>query len=287
MLKTVIKLGRLVVPPIVTRPIGHFLRSREKPAFEVVPEGWKRAQNNSQFFGWNTEGVVDVEIKRWEAFREKVLATGPLGFSHENPDPAMSRDVAFHNIHLTFCYVLARAASQRAELSVLDWGGGLGHYFLIAQTMLPGVKLNYTNHEVPMMCEKGQLVCPEINFCSELSCLESTYDVVIANGSLGYFEDWKGTLSKLCESAGEYLFLTRLFVVDHEPTFIILHRTYEHGYESDMLTTVFNRQDVMEVTSRAGFEVVREFAVEEAPYITGAKEQCIDTGWLFKRVTPQ
>jgi hypothetical protein len=32
-----------------------------------------------------------------------------------------------HNAAMTLGYVLARAASATGTLSVLDWGGGLGH----------------------------------------------------------------------------------------------------------------------------------------------------------------
>jgi putative methyltransferase (TIGR04325 family) len=233
--------------------------------------------------GWNREVIIDAERARWHAFRENIAGVGPLGFSHETANASTTRNIAFHNIHLTYAYVLALVAHQRTQLSVLDWGGGLGHYYLIGRAMLPEVPLDYYCHEVPLMCKEGAQLCPEVHFCSDESCLTRVYDLVILNGSLGYFPDWKSTLVKLCKTAKSYLLLTRVFVVEQAPTFVILHRAYEHGYQADMLTQVFNRSELLNVIEERGFRILREFAVEDPPVISGISEPSVVTGWLFKK----
>ena len=277
------KLGRLFLPPIVSKLLGKLLRAKDIPVFERVPDGWARVTDRAESLGWNREAIVAEERNRWESFCEKLHGHGPLGFSHETADSTTTRNIAYHNIHISFALVLALAAHLKTKLKVLDWGGGLGHYFLVGKVLLPEVQMDYCCHEVPLMCAEGSQLCPEVRFCSDDSCLESDYDLVVINGSLGYFPDWKPTLGKLCSVAKDYLFLTRVFVVDRAPTFVVLHRTEEHGYHSDMLTQVFKRAELVNVVTESGFQVVREFAVEDPPQISGIDEQCVHTGWLFKR----
>lgn len=276
------KFARLILPPILTKPLGHLSRSREIPAFERLPDGWKSVQNHNSL-SWNREGVVESERARWNAFKTRVNNGGPLGFSHESPDPTTTRNIAFHNIHIIFAYVLAKAAHGKQKLSVLDWGGGLGHYYLISKAILPEVEYDYTVHEVELMCKQGKQLCSDVHFCDNDECLQRRYDLVVLNGSLGYFPEWKATLNKVASAANDYLLLTRIFVVDREPTFVVRHRAQDHGYQNEMYTQVFNRFELLEVMKDNGFEAVREFAVEEPPFITGSAEQCVDTGWLFKR----
>lgn len=286
MLETIRKLGRLLTPPIISKPLGQLVRGRELPTFERVPEGWAKRDRDGVNRGWNREGIIAAERERWNAFRQHANSIEPLGFSHEAPDTSTTRNIAFHNIHLTFGFVLALAAHNKTSLRVLDWGGGLGHYYLVGKALLPEVQLNYHIHEVPLMSDEGSKLCPEVHFCSDDSCLEASYDLVMLNGSLGYFPDWKDTLEKLCSVAESYLLLTRLFVVEREPTFVVLHRTSEHGYRGEMLTQVFNRDEVLAIMTKQGFSIVRELAVDSPPVIEGAHEQCVSTGWLFRRVRP-
>jgi hypothetical protein len=46
---------------------------------------------------------------------------------------------------------------------------------------------------------------------------------------------------------------------------------------------VFNRNELLQVMTDQGFQVVREFAVEDPPIMSGAAEQCVHTGWLFRK----
>src|SRR6266545_7879793 len=43
---------------------------------------------------------------------------------------------------MAYGYVLALAAWKKDRVSLLDWGGGLGHYNLISQALLPLVEIN-------------------------------------------------------------------------------------------------------------------------------------------------
>lgn len=278
------KIARRLVPPIGIeairwiwpRPHQHI---NTKPTLEYAPDGWKTQISRGDDQGWNSDSVANTETAKWEEFCRRVVdGTGPLGFSHEHTDLAISRDVAFHNVHITYAYVLALAAHLQTSVSVLDWGGGLGHYYLIGKALLPDVSLDFHCKEVPSMAEAGQRLNPEVHWYADDSCLDRPYDLVMVNGSLQYMEDWKEILRRLAKVTGKYLFLTRLPVVEKGPGFIALQRLYD----TEMLHQQFNQEEVLQVVSGLGLRLVREFVVGDRPYIEGAPEPCELRGWLFE-----
>jgi putative methyltransferase (TIGR04325 family) len=275
-----------LLPPILVKPLARLFPSRERPALQYLPEGWQALEQEGSISGWNVESVVRAEREKWETFRNNLGGAGPLGFSHENKDLTVTRNISFHNIHLTYAYVLARAAWQKPRISVLDWGGGLGHYYAIGKAMYPELGLDYYCHEVPLMCEHGTELCPEVHFCSDDTCLQRSYDLIMINGSLGYFPDWKDILARIAAAVKNFLFIARVLVVEKSPSFVVLQRTEEFNYHSNMLTQVFNQHELLGVLERTGLTILREFVVEDAPTIAGAPEQCVEIGWLFKREAP-
>ena len=283
MTSSVKELVRQVLPPFMIAGWRRLRTSDAKPVLEYAPGGWDTLVGGDH--GWDRDTVVRAEAAKWADFRRNLEGTGPLGFSHEHIDLDVTRDVYFHNIHLTYAYVLSLAAQAQTELSVLDWGGGLGHYYLLGQAVLPNVRLQFNCRDVPLMCEAGERLCPDVKFYADDSCLDDRYDLVMINGSLGYFKDWKQLLARLCDSAGRFLFLTRVLTVRDSPTFVVLQRTDVYGYHSDMLTQVFNHDEVIDLVRGRGLTLVREFVVGEGPTVAGAPEQCRDCGWLFERRT--
>ena len=278
-------LVRQVLPPFMAAGLRQLRTSDAKPILEYAPNGWDTLISGGEH-GWNRDTVVRAEVAKWHAFRKNLEGAGPLGFSHEHTDLSVTRDVYFHNIHLTYAYVLSLAAHGRTDLSVLDWGGGLGHYYLLGKAVLPDLHLHFTCRDVPLMCEEGQRLCPDVAFYADDSCLYRGYDLVMVNGSLGYFKQWKEVLARLCDSAEKYLFLTRLLTVQKSPTFLVLQRTDVYGYNSDMLIQVFNEEELLSIVRDRGFTLTREFVVGEGPAVAGAPEQCRDRGWLFERPRP-
>lgn len=249
---------------------------------EYAPEGWATSLADRRS-GWNADTVVNSEAEKWEAFCRNLDATGPLGFSHEHTDLSVTRNIHFHNVHMTYAYVLALTARQKDELSILDWGGGLGHYYVLGRAVLPDVQLRFACRDLPLMCERGKQLCPQVQFYSDDSCLDSRYDLVMVNGSLGYFKDWKELLVRICNSVGKYFFLTRVLTVRNTPSFVVLQHTDVYDYHSDMLTQVLNEDEVLGAVAGCGLRLVREFVVGDGPTIPGAPEQCRDCGWLFER----
>jgi putative methyltransferase (TIGR04325 family) len=277
------KAVQLLTPPLLLEGIRR-LRGRNATALlEYAPQGWHTSLDGDRNQGWNVETIVAVEKEKWASFCHNLEGPKPLGFSHEDPDLSIIRSTYFHNIHITYAYVLALAARNKQRISMLDWGGGLGHYYLLGRGVLPEVEIDFHCREVPLMCEQGKELCPEVHFHPDDTCLEKDYNLVMINGSLGYFPDWQNLLARLCGAAEDYLFLTRVLVVEHSPTFVARQHTDVYNYNSEMLTQVFNRNEVLQVVARTGLQLVREFVVGPGPTVAGAAEPCLDCGWLFKR----
>ncbi len=274
---------RLLLPPLVVKGARFFqkkLSSRYAPdvTLEYFPHAWEEFHPVQQTDGWNEGSVVAFERVRWEQFRRNLKGTGPLGFSHEHTDLTVVDSPWFHNIHMTFAYTLALAAHDKKSLSVLDFGGGLGYYHLIAKAALPQIHFDYHVREVPRMVAAGKILNPEVIWHGDDACLDQTYDMVLASGSLQYVHNWEEKLRQLCRATKGHLLLTRLTTVVHSPSFIAIQR----AHHSEWLVWNLNYDAVLAVVRDSGLELLREFVIGDHFFIKGAPEEFVMRGWLFK-----
>lgn len=275
------KIVKLLLPPIVAQPLARLRTPNPKDyVLEYAPDAWDAMQAPSaeQTNGWNAANVAETERVKWDAFCRNLEGAGPLGFAHEHPDMEVTRFVPFHNVHITYAYVLALTAHRQDSISVLDWGGALGHYYQIGKAVLPDVNIEFHCKEVPKLAEVGRLLNPDVHWYADESCLERSYDLVMMNGSLQYSPDWQATLRRLSACANQYFFLTRLAVVENSPSFPARQRVYG----TEMIHLQLNQAEVLEVARNAGLELFREVVVGDRPYVHGAPEQCELRGWIFK-----
>jgi putative methyltransferase (TIGR04325 family) len=252
----------------------------EPPEWELVPEGWSRAVP-----GWNAQGVLAAYEAKWPAFLRALEGAGPLGVNHEASVDAIERadDFAAHNLLVSFAYVLALAARGRERVSLLDWGGGIGHYYAIARAVLPEVEIDYTSRDLPLLCARGRELFPEATFLSDDSCLERRYDLVLASSSLQYAEDWRGTLARLGRATDGYLYATRVPLALSVPSFVVLQRAQRHGYGTEYLGWVLNRDELLAAARAAGLRLVREFLLDAQLAAAGAPESPTPHGgFLFR-----
>ena len=277
----------LFIPPIVikgVRTIKNILKKEDMGSLgyrymEYAPEGWKTQLANDQNKGWSVDSVVEAESVKWEAFNNNLKGAGPLGFSHEHTDMSVVRNPSFHNVHISFAYVLALAAHKKDSVSVLDHGGSLGHYYQIGKAVLPDVAIDFHVKEVPMVAEAGRQINPEVHWYDDESCLGRSYDLVMITGAIPYMEDWIDAMHRISKAVGNYLFIARLPVIEKCPSFV----SVQHIYNSQMLHQQFNQGEVLEVVKDTGLTLVREFVIGDRPYIKGAPEQCEVRGWLFRK----
>ncbi len=254
------------------------------PEWEYVPEGFARA-SDLRVKGWNVDAVVEANRAKWPGFVHAVESGRTLAVYHETVEgeEPPAEDPSAQTMLLAYAYVLALAAQGRERISVLDWGGGSGHYFVIGRAAVPGVELDYHVKDVPKLAALGRELCPEVTFHDDDACLERRYDLVLASGSLQYADDWAELLGRLGRAADRLLFVTRLPVAFRAPSFVVLQRAHAYGYDTEYLGWVVNRNELLERGRALELELQREFLLQASFSALGAPESPIGhRGFLFR-----
>ena len=251
--------------------------------WEYVPEGWSRERTDSAVKGWDEAAVVEAYRAKLPAYAEAIAGPGPIGL----PTSAAFRDavpnVKDQNIVLGYAYALALASRCRDTVSILDWGGGAGLFYLLGRALLPDeVAIDYHCKDLPAVCAYGREALPNARFHDDDSCLDRRYDLVVASSSLQYSERWQDVLGRLAGAAESYLYLARVPVVLQSRSFVVLQRAYRYGFETEFLSWVFKRDELLGAASGSGLELVREFVFGERSDVRGAPEQDETRGFLFR-----
>lgn len=249
--------------------------------WEYVPEGWRAAQTNPRIKGWDVDSVLEVYKANWPGFVRSLEGAAPLAVSPEWPSPERT-DPVFHNIIMSYAYALATAARLRKSISMLDWGGGIGHYYLISQALMPDLEIDYHCKDVRVLAEHGRGLFPRAHFYTDDTCLARQYDFVFAGTSLHYSEDWAATLEGLLRATKGHAYITQLPVVQDSPSFVMLQRPYSYGYDTEYLGWCLNRREFLERAEGFGARLVREFVIGYRLSVHGAPEGCEYRGFLFR-----
>jgi putative methyltransferase (TIGR04325 family) len=248
------------------------------PEWEYVPEGWRRETR-----GWAVEEVARAYREKWPSYLAAIEAPQPLGVHHETAE-VLRGDPGAHNMLVSFAYVLALAAGGRGRISVLDWGGGLGHYRALGRSVLPDLELDYHVKELPAVCAEGRAVSPEVAFHEDESCLEHRYDLAIVSSSVQYAEDWRRLLARLAGAAERYLYIARVPIALTSDSFVVLQRAHAYGYQTEYLGWVLNRGELLQAAGASGLELTREFLLDARLSAAGAPEDPVDhRSFLFNR----
>ncbi len=282
---------RDLVPPIIWRSLKkiYLLLTSKKNSilsdieWEYMPQGWLSEKIDPNIKGWNEETILEAYKANWQVFLSNLEGTSPFGISPES-DSNQRNNLIFHNIMMTYAYALTLAARHQNFMSMLDWGGGIGHYYLISKKLVPEINIDYHCKDVPVLTKYGKEVFPEASFYTDESCLQKKYDFVLASTSLQYSQDWGRTLKGLAKSTIGYLFITRLPIVQNEDSFVIVQRPYRYGYNTEYLGWCLNRQEFLNVALAHQLQLIREFVVEPLPPIYKAPEQPEHWGFLFKKL---
>lgn len=273
---------RRLLPPIVADAARNLWNRRPfaLPEWEYAPDGWRTG--GPQLTGWNVASVLATQQARWPGFVRALQTSAPLGVSPE-ADPVGAPDYVAHNIYMSYAYVLALAAHQRDRIALLDWGGGIGHYAVISRALLPAVTIDYHCKDLPLLCAGGRQVLPGDHFSvDEADCLQRDYDLVLASGSLHYSEDWQRVAGRLVSVTRGYLYITRLPVVQHAASFVVIQRPHHQGYRTAYPGWFLNQSAFLVYMQSLGVELLREFLIQPQPYVHNAPEQAAYRGFLFR-----
>ncbi|MCU1307999.1 MAG: hypothetical protein JWN45_2694 [Acidobacteriaceae bacterium] len=272
-------IARLWLPPGLIRTAHRALNHLQPAPWEYVPDGWRNTSMNVR--GWDVPTVVETQRKLLPEILRSVAGSNPLGIA--NKKLLSAQDLHVHNLYLSFAYVAALAARKGNPFTVLDWGGGVGHYSGIAEAVLPGVEIEYYCHDLPHLCSAGRELMPMAHFVSRNDCFVRKYQLVMASGSLCYEEDWRSLVDDLIDATENYLYITRTLFVPKADSFVVVQRPFLFDYGTEYLGWVFNRQEFLDHVFRRGAKLVREFLVSKGPLIHRAPQQGEYRGFLFKK----
>ena len=231
--------------------------------------------------GYDDGSSDEVWRKRWPMLAATISGTGPLSV---RPDLAVGHDLAGHNMLMTFLFVVARAAHGRKGLSILDWGGALGHYGLAARRLLPEVDFDYVVKELPGLCAVGSALNSSVRFVNDDdACFARTYDIVMANGSLHMLRDWRAMVARMARATTSILLINAVPLVEEAASFVILQRLRSRGFQNDFYSWAINRQELLGEGARHGLLLEREVISWGPVSYWGAPEDPRGGGAIFRR----
>ncbi len=274
------QLLRQVTPPLLVDLAKQLRGLLVAPEWLYIPEGWAYAERHPEVRGWNVAEVLAVYQAKWPRFVALLQGSGPLGVAHESSLQSRS-DLVAHNATMAFAYCLTLAARKRDRIRMLDWGGGIGHYYMLAQALLPEVTIEYHCNDVALLSQYGAQLFPQQHFSSDERCLQHSYDFVLASTSLHYSEQWQELLQRLAQVTTGYLYIAHTPVVQQVPSFVFLQRPYQYGYQTEYLGWCLNQGELLAVAEAAGMRLLREFVYGQQPAIHAAPEQNSYRGYLF------
>lgn len=275
-----VRVVRAVTPPILLRVLSRLLRSRGPSEWEYRPSGWDAS---SSLRGWDEASVAETQARRWDALADSLAGTAAFSFNPEGREPGAA-DVGMHNTLVSFAYVVALAARRTDRLRILDWGGGIGQYSLVARAAVPDVELDYHVVDVPSACRSGAALTTEVTFHPTGSddWRAGRYDLVVSSSSLQYVRDWEETLGLLAGLTEDLLYVTRLPLVTAVPSFVVVQRPYRHGYDTEYQGWFINRGELLRAAERSDVRPLREFLIDERPDVPHAPEAARYAGLLFR-----
>lgn len=261
------------VPPIVSAAV----RRLQAPERAYVGSAWPANARAD----WDDDSIEEVVRRNWPTLQRRISGTGDIAVL---PHRSSERDLIAHNTLMTFLYVLARASRGKDNVAVLDWGGMLGHYALVARHMLPEVTLDYLVKERLVHCRLGRELNPSVSFIdSDDTCFARRYDIVMANGAVHYVEDWRAMIGRLAAASTAWLMITCQPTVYSVPGFVVVQRLRHAGFKGQFYSHVFNRDDLIQEVSGHGFILERELMSWGVVRYRGAPEHPIGAGFLFRR----
>jgi putative methyltransferase (TIGR04325 family) len=278
---------RDLTPPLIWRTLSQLcsLRAGKEQTYiewEYVPEGWQAAKTDANIKGWNVESVLEAYKANWQTFLKTLEGTLPFGISPESGSENRT-NLIFHNLMMTYAYALSLSTRHKSSISMLDWGGAIGHYYLLSEKLVPDLEIDYHCKDVPVLAEYGRSLFPKAHFYTDETCLERQYDFVLVSGSFQYSQDWASALKALAQATAGYIFVTRLPIVHQAPSYVMVQRPYQYGYNTEYLGWCLNRGDFLQCAHNAGLALIREFVVELLPPIHRAPEQPEHWGFLFRK----
>ncbi len=271
-----------IIPPLFADFLLKNLGYIGMAPWEYMPQGFAYPIKSS---GWDMEGIARLQAEKWPAYATRIKNNTTLGINHES-NAVDGNDPFFHNLLLTFAYVFSLAGLGKKEINFLDWGGGIGHYGLLAEALVKPAKIpvNYYCYDFKVFGEEGRKLNSNYNYFDDSEAYKNVhFDLLMASSSIWYEEKWQNGVDKLCEYSSDYLYITRMIFISDQPSFVAIQRPKQMGYDTEYLFWVINKTEFVEYLADKKFDLIREFEFGPTTPIFKAPEQGTMKGFLFKR----
>lgn len=257
-------------------------RPVDPPEWEYIPQGWN--VNQGAVRGWNQQGVAETYAGRWHHFQKLIAGPGPLGINYEGLGGLDDDNLDAHNHVMTLAYVVGRLIHRRDSLTILDYGGALGHYLAFLRVLFPAFPFDYSCCELPYVAAQGRQLHPQVKYITDDSWMDQRFDLVFASNSIHYARQWQERLAQLAAAAKTFLLITRLPVVQKVPSFVVLQRVERYGYQTEYLGWCLNQADFLAAAGAIHLILEREFLMGVCePDVINAPERLHHKGFLFRR----
>lgn len=269
-----------LLPPILLKFITNNLGYFNLAPWEYVKEGFDYIINSQ---GWNLEQIAEFQFQKWPKYSKRISSTGGFGINHES-EMALGNDPFFHNLLVSFAFVITLSAQKKKNINFLDWGGGIGHYGLLANEILKplDLQLNYYCYDFEVFGKVGQKLNLGYKFFSNTDqYLNIEFDLILASSSIWYEKNWKDGVDKLCKYQTQYLYITRMIFIAKEQSYVAIQRSMSMGCKTEYLFWIINKYEFINYLQSKGFKLLREFEFGEALPIFKAPEQGTFFGFLF------
>ena len=273
------------IPPVLLNCIYNIFGLLGISQWKYMKEGFNYQVKSE---GWDMSEIAQVQYNKWDAYRKYISTTRPFAINHEGPVSDMVVDPFYHNLLNSFAHILCLASIGKSRIKFLDWGGGLGHYGLLAKTVLSSTDLSidYYCYDFEPFCNYGRKVNPEFTYESDAQkLLGNKYDLILASSSIWYEKEWRNGIDTLSKYTTDYLYITRMIFVEHVPSFVALQQPDYMGYKTEYLFWIINRSEFLNYMQTRGFNLIREFEFGKVTPIYRAPENGSMKGFLFKKIS--
>jgi putative methyltransferase (TIGR04325 family) len=262
------------------------LLDRGPAEWEYVPAGWAAEPGPTPPRGWDVESVAEAYRTKLPEMERLAAGTGPLAVPTSASVADTPPNINDQNNTLVFAYALTRAVARcdDGRLSVLDFGGGFGFHSFLARALLPdAVALDYWVQEVATVRDAARPLVPTVTFTTDATTEARRFDVVMASNSVQYARDWRAQVDELVAATDGCVLLTAVPTVFSVSSFVVLQRTQRYRFDTEYLSWVLRRDEVVDAVVESGLVLDREFLQSARPEIRRAPEQPVTRAYLFTR----
>ena len=153
-------------------------------------------------------------------------------------------------------------AAGSEPVRIVDFGGGMGLVYLAVKSGT-GAQLDYTIIDLPELCEKAAPLFQEfadLRFVSSIEDAgEASPDILYANSSLQYVDDWESLLENFAAISPTTILLDEAYVGDFD-TFV----SRQAYYDSRIPHRFFNRDELVGKFAKLGYSLAasKQYAIE-------------------------